>query len=1254
MSAGGGSKRLFRKVEDRSSEFYPHEYDVRRDGSYIYEEFVTTQGTDVKVYTVGPNYAHAEARKSPVVDGKVKRDSFGREIRYPVILSPAEKEMARKIVQAFRQTVCGFDILRVQGKSYCCDVNGFSFVKNSKIYYADASHILGEMMFKAVRPDSDYQALINRKQSSKTNSNTLLDNNSPSLKVKLQPNILELKAIPSSENFLDTSKHLDNYNNNDDRPPSPAASIISEAEVTSQSSIYNRKYETEELRCVIAVIRHGDRTPKQKIKIIYDHPYYLDYFHSYNKTAKNTLKVKSRKGLTEFLATTQKIIDEDQVNPEIKSTLIQMRDVLSRWEISGINRKLQMKPQKFEEIPITSPSPSPSIISDGGTSSANNVKATEIEIILKWGGDLTSLGIEQAESLGAQFRNENYPDQENGGILRLHATYRHDLKIKSSDEGRVMKTAAAFTKGLLELEGQLTPILASLVTVEDKNRRMLDCGDNYEIKNEMDRCKEHLNLLQMDTEITDELIDLVAPDCSPFLKDYFLKIGNPVKTLKKIHELIKGLCDQLAEVCIKQKEEEQQELLKKEQLQLEDPVFSPSSYISTEEGEVKATENSDSPGAIPDTIGDVLINTNVSNEDFAIAISPLDNTPKSETDGRKSLNNCDSNGNTTNPSNVNKVGSIHEEDDDDEEESVIRLYTGETFDLMLDRWTKLNKDFYNKKVGRYNLTKVPDVYDMIRYDILHNSRLHLEGMEELYRLSKIFEICVVSQEYGIDSLNKRFIGSKMCGALLEKITYDLKVASFNCPSDIDPSLAASPTFENYPSDTKLPPELHPPSVVTSSETAAISPGIVNSAYDGSNSPLANPQANVTQSSYNLPQPTVTDSFMLYKLDHSHADEIQINSIQRCVRTRLYFTSESHLQTVLNVFKYPKPGSPFAISPEGIDTLNSILDISYLSQIVIRLFESRIEPNKFSCELSVSSGTTDDPINDKLNTVLPTIPIEKYLSLEQLLGCLHDAIDLYNSNDDSENIKYSNIHKFNSNVNNSDASFISEEPAPVDIQHMEEMLEELQELQNSYQLEVSQNEHHTYEYKGLSDIKKKRSSDELAQLTMPMPIPIRRNASYTIQMDSLENTSDNWEKAMVEEQNIQNHLGNHGHGHGHHHGNGHNHGHPHLPPHFRLGNSGNHLYSSRNQYPYSYTNTFHRSGSGTLPPKLNPIPTPFSQLSINPDIQTIRPHSLNSSPAPIPVDSLNLGSISADISDIKADEELTVPPAPYPSFDEYHQ
>ena len=66
MSAGGGSKRLFRKVDDRSSQFYPHNNEIRREGSYIYEEFVVTQGTDVKVYTVGPNYGHAEVNLTVV------------------------------------------------------------------------------------------------------------------------------------------------------------------------------------------------------------------------------------------------------------------------------------------------------------------------------------------------------------------------------------------------------------------------------------------------------------------------------------------------------------------------------------------------------------------------------------------------------------------------------------------------------------------------------------------------------------------------------------------------------------------------------------------------------------------------------------------------------------------------------------------------------------------------------------------------------------------------------------------------------------------------------------------------------------------------------------------------------------------------------------------------------------------------------------------------------------------------------------
>ncbi|XP_031715079.1 inositol hexakisphosphate and diphosphoinositol-pentakisphosphate kinase 1 isoform X16 [Anarrhichthys ocellatus] len=694
-SAGGGSQRLFRKIGSRSSVYSP-ETSVRKTGSYIYEEFMPTDGTDVKVYTVGPDYAHAEARKSPALDGKVERDSEGKEIRYPVMLTAMEKLVARKVCLAFKQTVCGFDLLRANGHSFVCDVNGFSFVKNSMKYYDDCAKVLGNMVMRELAPQFHIPWSIP----------------------------MEAEDIPIV--------------------PTTSGTMM-------------------ELRCVIAIIRHGDRTPKQKMKMEVRHPLFFELFEKYGGYKSGKLKLKKPKQLQEVLDIARLLLAElgqhnDCEIEEKKSKLEQLKTVLEMYgHFSGINRKVQLTYLRNGQPKASSEEED--CKKDGPS----------LLLVLKWGGELTPAGRVQAEELGRAFRcmypggQGDYAGFPGCGLLRLHSTYRHDLKIYASDEGRVQMTAAAFAKGLLALEGELTPILVQMVKSGNMNG-LLD-SDSDSLTDCQQKVKARLHeIMQKGQEFTEEDYKKLAPTGSPSLVNSMKVIQDPVKTCDKVYALIQSLNSQIRK-------------------RLEDP---------------------------------------------------------------KSAD--------------------------------LQLYHSETLELMLQRWSKLERDFRMKN-GRYDISKIPDIYDCIKYDSQHNASLGLEDTLELFRLSRALADIVIPQEYGISKAEKLDIAQAYCVPLMKKIQLDMQR-----------------THEDEAVN-----KLHP-----LYSRGVMSPG-------------------------------------------------------RHVRTRLYFTSESHVHSLLSVFRYGGllDDEKDQQWKQAMDYLSAVTELNYMTQIVIMLYEdNNKDPSseeRFHVELHFSPG-----------------------------------------------------------------------------------------------------------------------------------------------------------------------------------------------------------------------------------------------------------------------------------------------------------
>ncbi|KAF2280324.1 uncharacterized protein EI97DRAFT_430067 [Westerdykella ornata] len=505
---GGGGRRLFRKVNNRSSAKDDSLHVPRSitdpSSSYIYEQFLKSENSeDVKAYTVGSNFCHAETRKSPVVDGLVKRNPSGKEVRYVTKLSEAEAAMASQISEGFGQRVCGFDLLRTGDRSYVIDVNGWSFVKDNMDYYDKAAQILKDMFLKEIARKERREGQAAITESSDTSEKPPARRGMASHRQALKglfksPSMSKLSHIPhphvrsghqaptmaSSPEASATasppaaSPHLEkSYGVSMSSTPSVPRSepdVLLTTPSVREKEAHTHIDETKpeepvnvpppaskaqwKLKGVVSVIRHADRTPKQKFKYTFHTKPFVDLLKGHQEevlligeaalqSVSDAVKLAMKEGVED-----PKKLRELQIYLVKKGswpgTKVQIKPMFRK------RRKEELLPGQVVEDPSEAHKEAISPSLDGDISpiqkrsdsmsgvtlsrisaAENNLILDKLQLIIKWGGEPTHSARYQSQDMAANFRND---------LKLMNREVLDDVSIFSSSERRVTTSAQIF------------------------------------------------------------------------------------------------------------------------------------------------------------------------------------------------------------------------------------------------------------------------------------------------------------------------------------------------------------------------------------------------------------------------------------------------------------------------------------------------------------------------------------------------------------------------------------------------------------------------------------------------------------------------------------------------------------------------------------------------------------------------------------------------------------------------------------------
>lgn len=553
-SQGGGGRRLFRKVNNKSSE-KDETLTIPRcitepESSYIYEQFLKVENAeDVKAYTVGPDYCHAETRKSPVVDGVVKRNPNGKEVRYVTALNKEEAAMASRIAEGFGQRICGFDLLRVGDKSYVIDVNGWSFVKDNNDYYDKAAGILKAMFIREKMRWEAKNAVSETDESGDSSSaagsqrkSTVGSHRSALKSVLRSPSVSRLreiggfhsKQVAASPDLPATTTPITSPPSFEKTlplrtptmPPQPAPSPPSAAGSDQELAENDDSTPGEpsepvpapasksqwKLKGMVAVIRHADRTPKQKFKFTFHTKPFVDLLKGHREevllvgeaalhSVHDAVNLALEEGEEDRkkLLTLQNALAKKGSWPGTKVQIKPMfrkpkkeelpADIQEVFGSSDAEAKITKKKKKKAEASGEKSSEKPSLPSEGAHSRSesmsditlsrisaaeNNLVLDKLQLVMKWGGEPTHSARYQAQDLGEQMRND---------LLLMNRDALRDVSVFSSSERRVNTSAQIFASSFLD-QKELEPDFISV------RKDLLD--DSNAAKDEMDKVKKKL------------------------------------------------------------------------------------------------------------------------------------------------------------------------------------------------------------------------------------------------------------------------------------------------------------------------------------------------------------------------------------------------------------------------------------------------------------------------------------------------------------------------------------------------------------------------------------------------------------------------------------------------------------------------------------------------------------------------------------------------------------------------------------------